>query len=125
MEDKKVILIVEDDTPLRNALREKLSDAGFAVLEAKNGEEGVSLSLSGHPDLILLDILMPKMDGVEMLKTVRKDEWGKNAPVIILTNLSDTGEVAHAVPDEKLDYFIKSDIKIEDVVVKVKEKLGL
>lgn len=125
MEEPKKILIVEDDPPLRNALREKLSDAGLRILEAKNGEEGLSLALSEHPALILLDILMPKMDGMEMLKKVRADELGKRIPVIILTNLSENGEVAQAMEHEVFDYFIKSDIKIEEVVEKVRERLGV
>lgn len=125
MEEPKKILIVEDDPPLRNALREKLSDAGFTILEAKNGEEGLSLAFSEHPALILLDILMPKVDGIEMLKKVRNDERGKNVPIIILTNLSDNGEIAQAIDNEVFDYFIKSDIKIEEVVEKVKGKLGV
>lgn len=125
MENKKVILVVEDDTPLLNALKEKLSDAGFTVLGAKNGEDGLASALSGHPDLIVLDILMPKMDGLEMLKKMREDAWGKNVPVMILTNLSDDGSIAHQMTEETFDYIIKSDIKIEAVVEKVKAKLGV
>ena len=125
MADTKKILVVEDDLPLLNALHEKLSSAGLTVVDAKNGEEGLATALSGHPDLIILDILMPKMDGLEMLKKMREDAWGKQVPVMILTNLSDDGSIAHQMTEETFDYIIKSDIKIEAVVEKVKAKLGV
>lgn len=124
---KKVILIVEDDTPLRNALRDKLTREGFVILESKNGEEGLAVALREHPDLILLDIIMPVMDGMTMLKKLRvEDEWGKTVPVIILTNLtSDSNQrVRDVFETEPAYYLVKSDWKIEDLVAKVRERLG-
>lgn len=70
------ILIVEDDVPELNALRDKFTHEGFSILEAKNGEEGLATALREHPDLILLDIIMPVMDGMTMLVNLRKDPWG-------------------------------------------------
>ena len=119
----KKILIVEDDHPLRNAIKDKLSKEDFEILEAKNGTDGLATALEQQPDLILLDIIMPKMDGMTMLKKLRADDKGKNIPVIILTNLSDDKEVAESTEGGAYDYLIKSDWKIEDVVAKVKEKL--
>ncbi len=78
MEAKKnKILIVEDEATICNALRDKLAGAGFLVLAAKNGEEGLKAALKERPDMILLDILMPKMDGLAMLKQLRENAWGE------------------------------------------------
>lgn len=118
MKDKNKILIVEDDAALLNALRDQFTREGFEVVVAKNGEEGLEVALREHPDLILLDIVMPVMDGMTMFANLRKDAWGKNAKVTILTNLSDVA-VAHG----SYDYLVKSDWKIEDVVNRVRERL--
>lgn len=124
MENQKKILIVEDETSLRNALRDKLILEGFVVLEAKNGEEGLDVALRNHPDLILLDIIMPKMDGLTMLKKLREDVWGKNTKVILLTNLSDNEKVSEALLRGSYDYLVKSDWKIGDVVAKIRARLS-
>ncbi|QQR82808.1 response regulator transcription factor [Candidatus Campbellbacteria bacterium] len=124
METKKTILVVEDETPLRNALCDKLAGEGFHTLPAKNGVEGLQVALQEHPDLILLDVVMPLMDGVMMLQKLRADTWGAGAHVIILTNLSDTDSVAKAMDQEVFEYIIKSNIKIEELVKRVKEALG-
>jgi DNA-binding response OmpR family regulator len=121
---KPVILIVDDESSLRHALADKLSFEGFAVLEAKNGEEGLVLALSSHPDLILLDIVMPVMDGISMLKNLRDDKWGKKVKVIMLTNLDGNGKVADAVAWGTPEYLVKSDWKLEDVVIKIREQLS-
>lgn len=124
MENKqKIILIVEDEASLLNVLGDKLKSRDFLVLEAKNGKEGLETALREHPDLILLDIVMPVMDGMTMFKKLREDAWGKSVKVIMLTNSSDAENVAGAIEQGSYDYFIKSDWKLEDVVAKVKEKL--
>ncbi len=123
MENKKTILIVEDERPLREALHDKFTQDGFSTLEAKNGEEGLEVALREHPDLILLDIVMPKMDGMTMLKKLREDKWGKDAKVTILTNLSDVDKISEAIAHSSHEYILKSDWKIEDIVAKVRELL--
>lgn len=123
----KKILIVEDELPLLHALRDKLTREGFSTLEAKNGVEGLEVALRDHPDLILLDVVMPKMDGMTMLKKLRaENEWGKTAKVIILTNLTSAdGQRNRDITElEPAYYLVKTDWKIEDVVTKVKEELG-
>ncbi len=127
MENKKIILITEDEKALRNALDDKLQKEGFTILDAENGEEGLALALLEHPDLILLDIVMPKMNGMKMLKELRADEWGKTVPVIMLTNLSSADEERNRdiTALEPTYYFMKTDIKIEQVVEKIKERLGM
>lgn len=125
MENNKTILVVEDEASLRDALLEKLSHEGFEVLHARNGEEGLSAALAKHPDLILLDIMMPKMDGLAALEKLRADAWGKSVRVIMLTNLSDNEKIAAAMKSQAFDYLVKSDVKIEEIIEKIKEKLEI
>ena len=119
----KTILVVEDDASMLGVLVDNLKAEGFAVLEATNGEDGLNAALKEHPDLILLDIMMPQMNGLTMLEKLRSDDWGRAVPVIILTNFGDNEKVAEALGDDVSDYFIKSDIKLEEVIAKVKQKL--
>lgn len=121
---KPTILIVDDEVSLRNALSDKLIHEGFVVLEAKNGEEGLEIALNNHPDLILLDIVMPVIDGVTMLKNLRENEWGRDVKVIMLTNLDGNEKVADAIAWGTQDYLVKSDWKLEDVVAKIRKRLG-
>ena len=123
----KRILIVEDEQDIREALVDKLTREGFETLEAKDGVEGLESALKEHPDLILLDIVMPKMDGMTMMKKLREDQWGGSVPIILLTNLSATDEkiIKGMVEDEPAYYLVKSDWKIKDVVQKVKETLEM
>lgn len=119
----KKILIIEDEKPLLNLLAEKLNQEGFKVLTTMNGKEGLNLALKNHPDLILLDIIMPVMDGMTMLGKLRKDSWGKNAQVILLTNLTDTEKERKSRRQGVRDYLIKCNLPVNDIVQKVKEKL--
>jgi len=123
MSNKKKILIVEDEEPLKLTLKKKFKNEGFSVLEATNGEDGLKLTQEKKPDLILLDIVMPVMDGMTMLKKLRKQDFGKEMPVILLTNLADTSDVNKAMELGVFDYLVKSNWEIKDVVEKVKEKL--
>ncbi len=125
-ESKKTILVVEDDASELKALVDKFTREGFSVLQAKNGEEGLESALKNHPDLILLDIVMPKMDGMTMLKKLREtDEWGKTVPVIILTNLTsaDEGRNRDITELEPAYYLVKTDWKIDELVAKVRDLL--
>lgn len=119
------ILIVEDERPMLEALKAKFKSAGFSVEEAVNGEEGLTKALGARPDFILLDIIMPKMDGITMLKKLRKKPVGKNIPVIILTNLADSEKALEAAGDGALDFLVKTDWRLSDLVKKVKGRLGL
>lgn len=127
MENKKIILITEDEKSLRGALHAKLINSGFNVIEAKDGEEGLKLSLDQHPDLILLDIAMPVMDGISMLEKLREDVWGKNVPVVLLSNLpSADEEINKAITElEPTYYFVKAEKSIEEITEKIKERLGV
>jgi DNA-binding response OmpR family regulator len=121
----KTILIVEDEASLSQALVEKFKSEGFSILEASNGLDGLEKAIEHHPDLILLDIIMPKMDGITMMKKLRVDRWGEKVPVIVLTNLTDAAKADQALKQGAYDFLIKTDWKLEDVVKKVKQKLKL
>lgn len=119
---KPTILIVEDEPAILSVLHDTLQKNNFSTLLARNGREGLEQALSAHPDLIMLDLLMPVMDGMACLKQIRQDSWGKQVPVIILTNLSADAEdrVEDMVEQNPAFYLIKSDWKMEDVVKKIK-----
>lgn len=118
------ILIIEDEQSLLKALVKRLSDAGYNVTTAADGQAGLEKALAEKPDLLLIDIVLPKMDGITMLGKIRQDPWGKQAKAIILSNLSDETKVAAALEQGVRDYLIKTNWKLEDVVKKVEEKLG-
>jgi DNA-binding response OmpR family regulator len=120
----KKILIIEDERALAGAVKEKLENSGYEVLIAKNGEEGLRMIYGDKPDLVLLDIVMPVMDGMTMLEKLRKEEWGKDMKVILLTNLEGPEERSTANEYGANDYLVKSDWKLEDILEKVKEVLG-
>lgn len=124
---KNAILIVEDELPLLEALREKFVHEGYSVYVAKNGQEGLDLAFSEKPDVILLDVIMPVMDGMTMLKRLRStNEWGAQVPVIILTNLtgSDDAQIKDIQLTEPSYYLIKADLSLDQVVEKVRERLA-
>lgn len=126
MKTQKKILIVEDEKSLREAMVDILRLKNLNPLEAKDGKEGVEMALAKHPDLILLDLLMPVMDGMTAMKKIREDvSWGAHVPIIILTNLSATSEqlVEDMVIYKPIYYLIKSDWKLHDVVNKIEEIL--
>jgi two-component system response regulator MprA len=118
------ILIVEDEVPLRKALAEEFLDAGYIVIEAGDGLEGFDSALREHPDVILLDQLMPKMNGVSMLKQLRGDSWGSSVPVIMATNMSTTDTINEAIDAGANDYFIKSEVSVADIIKLVEERLS-
>ena len=120
---QKVILVVEDEVALAAALSDEFVAKGYSVSIAEDGEKALSEAFRLHPDMITLDIVMPKMDGMKFLETLRKDPWGATVPVIILTNLSaDTDTIIQDVIEGKpLYYFVKSDWRIGDIVDKVSD----
>lgn len=119
----KKILIVEDDEDFVYILEKKFTGEGFSIITAKNGQEGVIIAEKEKPDLILSDVLMPKMDGMAMAKKIQ--EFNPDLPVIFLTNIKDAGATTDTQKSDKFDYLIKSDIKMDDIVSKVKMKLGI
>lgn len=122
---KSKILIVEDEASIVDALKIKLEKEGFDVITARDGKSGLDTALINKPDLILLDIVMPEMDGLSVLKELRKDEWGKTAKIIILSGLTDAEKVEYAINHGVFDFLVKSDWKIQDVVNIIKTKLKI
>jgi DNA-binding response OmpR family regulator len=121
---KKAILIVEDDIALRKVLVDKLTDESFIALEAADGEEGLVVAKEKHPELILLDIFMPRMDGITMLGKLRTmDAWGKHVPVLVLTNSTDAQTISKISSFEDTDFLIKSEWSLEALVARIREKL--
>ncbi len=122
---KKIILITEDEPPMLNILTDRLSESGFETIQAKNGEEGLAMAIQHHPDLVLLDVLMPKLDGMTMMSRLRQDSWGKTVPIIMLTNVSaDTDAMLQSVVDNQPAYYlVKSDTKLDEITDKIKEIL--
>lgn len=121
--NKKRVLVVDDDSNLRNVLMDKLTISGFEVFGAENGEEGLKRALELHPDLMLFDVIMPKMNGWDLLRTLREDKWGKDARVIMLTVVEDAESVARAMERGSFVYLIKTDHSLDDIVLKVEEML--
>ena len=118
----KKILIVDDTKSYLWILSQTFREAGFEVNTAGNGEEGLAAVNEEKPDLILLDITMPKMDGITMSKKLK--ELNIQVPIIFLTNMSDVKNISEAA-ETATDYIVKSDVSVEDVVARVKEKLGI
>ncbi len=121
---KKKVIIIDDDENLRFVLSDKLKMSGFEVIEAKDGEEGLEQCLKHHPDIFLLDIMMPIMNGIDMLKRLRQDSWGKTAEVIMLTVLENAEPIADAMEGGSFTYMIKTKVNADEIAGKVKEILG-
>lgn len=119
----KTILIAEDEDFLSSALKDNLEAEGYAVEVAANGEEAVKRLRKKLPNLILLDLLMPKKDGFYVLTEAKNNPEWKLVPIIVLSNLGDDAEIKKALALGASDYFVKSQHPIEEVVEKVKEYL--
>lgn len=122
----KKILVIEDERVLLMSLADTFTAEGFEVLMASDGEQGLRLAVEKNPDIILLDLLMPKMDGRVVLKKLRESPHGKNTPVIVITVLQVDDPIVQWITQyEPTYYLIKSDLHIGELVEKVKERLGL
>ncbi len=119
----KKILIVEDDHYLLKAYRIKMEKSGFDVVTAVDGLEGLKLAKKEKPDLIVLDLLLPKIDGFEFLKKIKSDEELKNIPVITISVLGQKTDQERAIALGAEEYFIKTDYKLEEIIGKIKEYL--
>ena len=125
MEEKtnKKVLIIEDEATLQKALQEVLVAEGYDILSALDGSRGLEMAREENPDLILLDIILPKMDGFEVLKELKSEEKTESIPVIILTNLSDISDIQKALDLGATTYLVKADFSLEDVIKKVEDTL--
>lgn len=118
------IAIIEDDSVIRQMYRMKFEAEGFEVQVADNGKDGVALVTQMRPDIILLDLHMPEMNGAEALEVIRRFDWGKEIPVIILTNLGEeeSPKSLHAL--NIFSYIVKADYTPRQVVARAKEALA-
>ncbi|MFH0930239.1 MAG: response regulator [Candidatus Moraniibacteriota bacterium] len=120
---KKKILIIEDDRALQNALVEVLTNEGYEPLSAFDGQEGLEKAGAENPDLILLDIVLPKKDGYEVLDAIKKSPQ-KDVPVLILTNLEEIDNVQRALDLGATTFMVKSDFSLKDIVEKIKQNFS-
>lgn len=125
MDTKKKILLVEDDTALAAVYRSRLELEGFEIREVNNGEDALSAAIAFKPDLILLDAMMPKISGFDVLDILRNTPETTNIRVIMLTALSQPKDKERAQALGVDDYLVKSQVVIGDVVDRIKHHLGL
>lgn len=119
----KTILFIEDESALQKALGDVLGNEEIQMLSALDGEIGLRLAQEKTPDLILLDITLPRMNGFEVLSNLKRDEKTKNIPVVVLTNLEGIKDVGKAIELGATTYLVKANYKLEDVVAKIKQIL--
>jgi DNA-binding response OmpR family regulator len=120
----KTVLIVEDEQSMQRALKNKLEHAGYTVLAADDGEKAIEALRSTKPDLVLLDLIMPKLDGISVLRQMKGDDAFRGVPVVILTNLSSGDKVAEAMQLGTFDFLVKANYSLDDVLKKVNDRLG-
>jgi CheY-like chemotaxis protein len=120
----KTVLFIDDEAALQRTLGEFLKQEGYNVLSALDGENGLGLAKKQNPDLILLDLIMPKMNGFETLAALKSDPGTKSIPVIILTNLEDINDIDRAIEAGADSYLLKSHYSPDEVIEKINQVLG-
>jgi len=118
------IVFIEDETTLQKMLAGALQDAGYSVVVASDGVAGLAAVQAEKPDLVLLDLILPNMDGFTVLGEIKKDEATAHIPVIVLTNLESAEDVGKVVSLGATTYLVKANYDLPDIVSKVKEVLG-
>ena len=116
----KKVLIVEDEADIRDAIADAITDAGYEAQTAGDGESGLAQAREWRPDLLLVDLVMPHMDGNAMLQKLRQDPWGKDVRVIVLTAMDDVQNVASTHENRIDDYIIKSHASLDEIINKVR-----
>ena len=125
-EKRKVILIVEDSPTNRSALEHKLLAENFSVIIAKDGEAGLKMALDKHPDLMVVDLMLPKLNGADLMKRIREDKWGKDVPIMVLTNISPDDQILQRIIDNNPCYYLlKTEVTLEDIAGKLKTVLNI
>lgn len=124
LEDRKQILVIEDDSFLLQMYATKLEKAGYDVKSAVDGVQGLKKAKDNHPDLILLDLVMPAKDGFKVLEELKIDSDLQNIPVIILSNLSEREDVQKCLQLGAVDYLIKAHFVPSEVIDKIQKIIG-
>ena len=120
----KTILFIEDESALQKTFGDILSQEGYEMISALDGEKGLEMAKAKKPDLILLDLILPKIHGLEVLKKLKIEETTKEIPIIVLTNLEEIGDVGKALELGAKTYLVKAQYILEEVVEKIKKALG-
>jgi len=118
------VLIIEDDPPYRKIYKKKFEVSGFMVEVAENGVEGLEKMRAFHPDIVFVDLMMPKMDGFQVLDAVKADPALQSIPMVVLTNLSTSDDAGKAVQKGAVAILVKSDVEPNAIVEKAKEILS-
>ena len=122
--DQKTVLVVEDSPELAESLRDILELEGYRALVTNSGREGISLALQEHPDLILLDIRLPDIDGYQVYEEVQKDAWGKTAKVTILTASESLENISRNISLPIEHVLFKPDLSIKELLTKIQARLA-
>ena len=120
----KKILFIEDESALQKAFGDVLKQKGYKMLSALDGEIGLRMAKSEKPDLILLDLVLPRLHGFEVLKKLKEDLETKKIPVIVLTNLEKIEDINKVIELGATTYLVKTEYKIEEVIEKIKKIIG-
>lgn len=120
----KRILLAEDDRFLRKAAETTLRRHGFEVLLAVDGEEALRVATGSSPDLILLDMIMPKLQGFEVLQALKADPGTAGIPVVVLSNLGQESDIQRALSAGAVAYLVKANLSLQELVKRVRETLG-
>ena len=123
LKEKPKILMIEEDRFLRKIYKNKFSKAGFEFREAISGDEGLNKIYSEKPDLVLLDLMLPKRSGFDVLMELKRDKITRKIPVIILSNLAQEEDIKRVMSLGANDYLIKTEVSLSDVIDRVKECL--
>lgn len=119
----KTVLVVDDDRLIRQSLVQALKDAGLQTVEAGGGQEGLDKALEARPDLILADVRMPGMDGLQMIEELRTDDWGKQVPVVILSTDETTESVNQALSAGVTVYLSKTQLTPDAIAQQIVNSL--
>lgn len=121
----KKILIIEDNESYSSILAQKFIYEEYEVITAKDGKEGLKKATDNQPNIILIDLLLPTLNGIQIMEELRKSEWGKNLPLIILTNVNPDDEILQTIMKNKPAYYlVKPEVKLEDIAEKVRSVLS-
>jgi len=120
----KKILFVEDEPSLQKTVGDILKQEGFTILQATDGEDGIRLAKLEKPDLILLDLILPKKDGFDVIKALKEDPGTHDIKIIVLTNLQSSGDIEKAIELGATTYLVKANYDLDEIVYKIKEILG-
>lgn len=120
----KKILFIEDESALQKTFGEILTQEGYQMISALDGEIGLRLAGDEKPDLILLDLILPKVNGFDVLRKLKEDKETKDIPVIVLTNLEEMGNVDKAIELGATTYLVKANYSLKEIVEKIRKALG-